>query len=266
MMKTTNSTRRIEFERCVNFRDLGGYALKSGGTLRWGKIFRSDSIHGMTASDARRARAGLGIRTIIDLRTEAEATLYGIGLLGLPPVRHYQVSMLAYKGLAADWDGWRSSPQLSDCYSALLNQAGPALAQIIRILARPGALPAVFHCMAGKDRTGIAAAVILSALGADEEDIVSDYALTEEYAGTAPVARGPAGRQESEDRQIPTSLLAASPETMRCFLKMVVDSYGSIHRFLDMHGVTPGEIRGLREALVCQPGRPRESTEKLVRA
>lgn len=258
-MKIGVSTRRVEFEGCANFRDLGGYALGPAGRLRWGQLYRSDTIHGMTAGDARRARADLGIRTIIDLRTEAEVRVHGIGLLALPPVRYYHVSLLRWKGAAECWHGWRGSTQLSDCYSVLLAEAGPAIVRIIGILSRPDAWPAVFHCMAGKDRTGVVAAVILSILGADDEDIVADYALSEEYLGREPLGgshRGP-GLVPSK-HQLPAALLTASPETMRCFLTAVRETHGSLLQFVRKHGVTARDVGRLRAGLVSPACRPEE--------
>jgi protein-tyrosine phosphatase len=153
--------RIITFRGATNFRDLGGYETSAGAVVRSGRVFRSDSLHTLTAADLTRFD-GLGIRVIYDLRGLAERK----GFPGPRPDVHLELwtaGVSEAAGLRTSEDGER---WLSDGYSAMIERAAPALGRLFDHLANDEKLPAVFHCFGGKDRTGFAAAVLLSALGA----------------------------------------------------------------------------------------------------
>lgn len=249
-MNTTVLERRIELQGCSNFRDLGGYRTSAGATLNWGRLFRSDSIHSLTRSDAAKARQNIGIRTVIDLRTLQESDLYGTGLLRLPPTTYHHVPLLRDMDAGRDWRRWCPSLDLSEAYFKMLTEAGPSVVAAIKILAKAEAYPALFHCMAGKDRTGVLAAVMLSILGVSEEDIIQDYALTEHYLDSAASQQGFGARPRYSSGDLPSELLRARPETMRSFLCKVKERHNSMRDFVISQGVSDEDILCLEGIMV----------------
>ena len=171
--------RRLPFVGVNNFRDLGGYSTESGATTLWGRIFRSDSPHNFTAADLRVFDA-LDIRVIYDLRRDAERdadpgprpSIHRE--LPSGPVFATDVNTLRDRGDGEHW--------LFGDYCRMLEVAGPVFGDLFSQFADcPG--PVMFHCMGGKDRTGMAAALLLSCLGVDRESVLDDYQLTSRYSG-----------------------------------------------------------------------------------
>src|SRR5579862_3754049 len=173
---------RVSLAGTANTRDLGGYLTEQGDRVRCGLLYRSDSPHRLAADDAVFAR--LGIRTIVDLRSDAELDRLGRPPLG-PTVRAYVHAplRLGVPGGTGDAAGVaelrREGPlTLGKLYCHYVTQSGEELRTILRMLSDEHALPALFYCVAGKDRTGIVAAIILALLGVPEEAIAADYAAT----------------------------------------------------------------------------------------
>jgi protein-tyrosine phosphatase len=175
----TTGERWLRFEGAANFRDLGGYATADGGTTRWGTVYRSDGLHGLTAKDIEHY-ADLGVRVVYDLRRDSE--------------REQRPNRVPSLGLCiatpAHEAGWTPADRLSltdqrggedflrTMYSEMLSHSGTVIGEVLTGLTQPGGVPAVFHCHAGKDRTGIVAALLLEALQVDRETVLDDYELT----------------------------------------------------------------------------------------
>ena len=207
--------RHIKCDGVFNLRDLGGYAKPDGRRVRSGVVFRADGLHRIPPDEAH-ALGHLGWRTVIDLRTKTEVAAGafqadGVEVINLPMLR----------------DTW-GVPEASDIdpveylsthYLQMLEEGAAAIAEAMAILGSPVRLPAVFHCSAGKDRTGVLAALVLSVLGVPDDIIAIDYHLS-----TAAVERLVAwlratGQAASEEmpRQ-PGALLTCPPEAMHRFL------------------------------------------------
>jgi protein-tyrosine phosphatase len=132
----------------------------------------------------------------------------------------------------------------------MVAEGGRAFAAALSHLAGPGALPAIFHCAAGKDRTGVLAALLLAAIGVDDEVVAADYALTaaamarmrQWYAVNQPEV---AARMD----EVPSVFFAARPEAMLRTLDLVRSAHGSIAGYLAEYGVDPATIDGLADAL-----------------
>ena len=174
------SDRRVLFESVTNFRDLGGYRTAAGGSVRWGCVFRADSLHGLGLRDIERYEQ-LGLRTVYDLRGDAEREQHPdpvpsrpLPISGRPAEAGARNSVV---DLTAD-DGQRI---LRDLYVGLIEHAAVKIGDLFTGLVAAGGLPAVFHCHAGKDRTGVVAALLLEALGVDRGAILDDYELTARY-------------------------------------------------------------------------------------
>jgi protein-tyrosine phosphatase len=163
--------RRIELPGLFNLRDLGGYPTASG-TVPWRTLFRSDALHQLDA-DGIATLAALDLRTIVDLRTHVEAEIAPSQLDQLT-ARHSHISILG--------GDMQSLPlELGAIYQYIVDQCGEAIADAIRPLCSDHALPALVHCSAGKDRTGIVVALILAVLGVADDVIAADYGLSASY-------------------------------------------------------------------------------------
>ena len=156
-------SRRIPLERAFNFRDLGGYRAGAGKHLRRGKLYRSDDLFRLSDRDLA-VFSKLGIKTVIDLRTEVEA---GRGRFPADkyPVDYFQNSLIDISAdhSLARGDGEQDYIYLR--YTQILSEGREGIREVFSRLVRPDAAPAVFHCVAGKDRTGLVAAITLEVLG-----------------------------------------------------------------------------------------------------
>lgn len=227
-------------EGLVNFRDLGGLPA-DGGTVRRGVLFRSDSLAYATPGDAAHLRRDLRVATVIDLRGEYEAAQLGRGPLADAGVAYHPAPI-------ADVSG---AEDLVGHYVAMLTEKGPVLAGTVRLLTRPATLPAVFHCEAGCDRTGVLAAVVLSLLG------VPDDAIAADYAATAPAMPTIFERVAVVVDRLglpprPVEVPAWEPEAalMAKLLDEVRDRWGGMAGWAAAYGLTPDELAALRHNLI----------------
>jgi len=248
--------RFISFERVVNFRDLGGYRTADGRKVRWRLLFRSGALNNMTATDTERARQ-LGIRNVLDLRRVDEIRA-GVGPLMTPPVRHHALPLLPEDGSIQlnERFGQRIS---AERYFAYLGFGAKPFIDILELLAQQETYPAVFHCSAGKDRTGVVAALILDILGVDTGTIVEDYALSSRAADSLLLLwrRLFAERKEqgllpkdAQFQQLPADYLASPPEAIRDFLERVRSEFGSSRGYFEAQGVQPTMFERLQAALL----------------
>ncbi|MGI9432588.1 MAG: tyrosine-protein phosphatase [Myxococcota bacterium] len=235
----------VELAGVVNARDLGGWAT-AAGRVRRGQLYRSGALHGATPADVARLRDDLGVRWIVDLRGAREIELDGLGALAAPPVQHLSLSLL--EGAS---DPARAATLL-ERYVEILERAGGPLAHLLETLATT-ADPVLVHCFAGKDRTGVVAAVVLGVLGVADADIVADYARTREQL---PAIRASleASRAFAEvvDR-FPPETLHADPETMEQFLVEVRGRFGDMRGYVRGIGVTERTLSALAERLIESP-------------
>lgn len=177
----TQPSRSQLLTRASNFRDLGGYVGADGRTLKWRQLFRSDHLAGLPPEDLQKL-AGMGVRYAVDFRSDAERQAHSYDIEAVenlhlpiePQVLHRKREWMA--------QGKTLTPQIThqlmeDTYAAIVRNNQPQLGAFFKLLLqRPG--PVVFHCTAGKDRTGLAAALLLAALGVHRDDVMQDYLLT----------------------------------------------------------------------------------------
>ncbi|MCQ6269352.1 tyrosine-protein phosphatase [Pseudarthrobacter sp. R1] len=173
----TTPTIDIELSAPVNPRDLGGIPIR-GGILREGMALRADDLCVITGEDAQALVDG-GLAAVIDLRTNDEAALTGRGpLAGYRVAYHHLPLVESISAGMPDGDApVIEHVAMGEMYARMVESAALQLASALGIIAlAPGAT--AFHCAAGRDRTGVLAAVLLLALGATDDDIVIDYART----------------------------------------------------------------------------------------
>jgi protein-tyrosine phosphatase len=250
---TVPGDRWVEFAQIDNVRDLGGLPVQGGGTTRFGVVYRSSTPQNLTEADMAKLLGPIGLRTLIDLRLPDEAEREGYGLLATAdlrrvclPVRKSPQSSLAARDLVPD----SSRVDLVDLYDKLLAGSADSIVAAVRLVVDAGRHSLLFHCAAGKDRTGLLAAVLLDAVGVLPEAIAADYALTGErmhrvrdrldalpsYAGLPPVSTG---------------ILGVEAEVMRRFLANLSADHGGAAEWLLTSGLTTVELRRLREVLIA---------------
>jgi protein-tyrosine phosphatase len=246
--------RLIPLRNVHNFRDLGGYETADGRHTRCRTLFRSDSLTHLVGDDLAAVRS-LGLRSVIDLRMAEESEKWGRFPIADHPVDYHHLSLMDVM-----WDPDEAPPAdkgpvvatfLYERYMDMLDTGGANLGFAVRLLARPGALPAVFHCAAGKDRTGMLAALVLSSLGVADDVIVADYALSGDALGRL-ITWAEQNRPEvlASLKEAPAAHLAAEPDAMTAVLASVRHEYGSARGFLAGVGVTPEVFTALEAALL----------------
>jgi protein-tyrosine phosphatase len=244
-----STERHVALNGCYNFRDLGGYPTGDGGRLRWRHLFRADGLTRLYEEDCAVLTA-LGLATVIDLRTASE-----VGDLGRFPVETVEVD---YHHLpltdsipgTEEVPDWGEAQYVTARYKHLLKEGRSSIARAISLLASDGSLPAVFHCSAGKDRTGVLSAVVLGGLGVPDAVIVDDYALS--AIGTSRLMQ--ALREEYADsveevEKYATAILRVLPEAMAGFIADVRNDYGGFAELVAELGVT-AEMAALKRAVV----------------
>jgi len=237
--------RHLAVPGTLNFRDAGGYPVDGGGVIGWRRLLRSDGLHRLGAGAADML-AALRLRTVLDLRTSAEAQIAPSPLDELAG----QGALTMHISLIGE-DFSELPAELGAIYDYVVERRGAAIAAAIRSLARPGGLPALVHCSAGKDRTGIVVAFALAVAGVPDEFVAADYALSSLYldAQDTPTIGRVRASTGLGDR-LTAALLASPPELITRLLAVARQRGGSIAGYLTAHGVTPAELTALRAALV----------------
>jgi protein-tyrosine phosphatase len=232
--------RRIELAGLFNLRDLGGYPT-ARGELPWRTLLRSDALHQLDAMGIA-ALAQLGLRTIIDLRTHVEVEIAPSPLDQLT-ARHAHVSILG-----GDLDGLPA--ELDEVYAYVVTECGTAIAAAIRPLCSEHAFPALVHCTAGKDRTGIVIAMVLAVLGVPDQVIAADYALSAGYLNPrTSAAIGQLRISTGLGEELHEGLIISPPQLIMNVLQAARDTHGSVDGYLVAHGLSESDLARLRAAL-----------------
>lgn len=236
---TIHEARILQLEGAANFRDVGGLPTSDGGFVRRGRLFRSDVLYRLTERDTVAFRP-LGIRTVIDLRSPDKVHHYPESPLKVAGLRHFNVPIVS--------EVYSATLPVAEDYLILLRSAREGFRTIFGHLANDH-YPLVINCFAGKDRTGLTSALILGALGVPNEEIVADYALSEQH-----MVRLMAIHRMAEDRSVDAgplpSWLAATSATMEATLLAISGEWGSVRGYLDSIGVPAEELQQMRDTLV----------------
>lgn len=179
------SERHLPMEGCYNFRDLGGFKTKDGRYTKWGKLFRADELSSLTEDDVAYL-ASIPIISVVDFRAQAETKRYRDNLPSTVQFT-YPIAItpgnLSSEGIQANLLKTNIDSHMKHMNRLLVSD--PACVRAYRIffaiIQNNLSAPLVFHCSAGKDRAGMAAALVLYALGVDEETIMQDYLSSKIY-------------------------------------------------------------------------------------
>ena len=245
-----------------NFRDLGGYRTVDGSSVVRGQLFRSGDLSSLTDRDLNRLE-GLGVRTIVDLRSELEAAVRPDRL---PPSATYvALRLLPAVDNAAMEEMFRTGdfrffPSWETIYRAGIRDHPDVFSSLIRSAADPQARPLVFHCATGKDRTGIGAALLLSVLGVAWNEVEEDFLRSNELLGPGKAAMvdrmvreiEQAGmRLEDESRRHLEDMLLVDSSYLNAALDEMVELAGSMAGYLrDFLGIDDHLVASLRSQLL----------------
>jgi protein-tyrosine phosphatase len=239
--------RRIDLPGCANFRDLGGYPTRGGMRLRWRRLFRSDALHGLTPDGVDRVVDELGIGAIVDLRSTGEIGVDGRGALrDRSPVYHH---LPLFEGPLTVDPELVNRLTLAERYFLMAERAKVPVARVISALAECST-PVVYHCTAGKDRTGLISAIVLGLLGVPDEFIVADYAASQENLGAIVDRLMQSEGYRDVLENLPADTLHANPETMFSLLEQLRDRYGSFRGYANDIGLSDAVIRRLETELL----------------
>ena len=248
---------RADLTGAPNFRDFGGCTTRTGGRVKQGLLFRSSRLSELTAQDVMKL-SRLEIRTVFDLRSRHERGADPTRWPGMPYVQTFGTGPTkSFVDLAQSYStdvaGARSL--MMDFYAAMPRVLAPAVASILQALAADAA-PCIIHCSAGKDRTGVAAALVLAALDVDEAAISRDYTCTNErIEPKREMARALSDTRSVEgwrrySPEASAALLAASPDYLKSALEAINADYGSMQGYFETAlDLSPVTIACLRQRL-----------------
>ena len=215
--------------------------------MKWRRLFRGDSPSSLTEADVETITGSLGVVSVVDLRSSGGGTANdGRGLLAQAGIGYHQFPLLERRGFLPPTSGEEVEKRLTDMYQWILLNAGALVAQAFAALAQPVNQPALFHCSAGKDRTGLLAATILDVLGVGREHIVEDFLATNEVID-AILARLQAmpGFVHSTREGIMAPRVAIEK-----YLDATQREFGGSEAFLLHHGVQQSVIDNFRDSML----------------
>jgi protein-tyrosine phosphatase len=239
--------RHVAWHGTFNVRDIGGYPTRGGRRTRWRTLLRGDGYYCLTEAACAEALR-MGIRTIVDLRGDRERlerpscfqTSYHMFYMNEPL---FETDDPTYESDSASSRG--------DVYRAVVDRRSAELARIFVRLGQPDALPALVHCTAGKDRTGIVIALLLGLLGVHHRMIVADYALSTRFLTEDFIKDGLArAASRGVSREVWYRHFPCPPELMLSLLEHVDTTYGGVCEYLRAAGLTSTDIDALKNGLI----------------
>lgn len=247
-MSTPNPPTAPVLQGASNFRDLGGHAGLDGRRVRTGQVYRSDHLAGLTPDDHRALQA-LQLTHSLDFRGVTERAALPCALpgaaavsLAIEPTVVVRVQVLLERGEVPTEA--ETVALMCQTYRGFAHEAAPTYARFFRhLLEQP--TPVVFHCTAGKDRTGFAAALLLGALGVGRDAVLADYLLTNRLYRRSPLveARGP--------EHVMDVLWQVQPAFLHAAFDAIDTDFGGLPRYLEgPMGLGPRELDRLRERLL----------------
>ena len=262
--------RLLPLEGGRNFRDLGGYPAADGKTVRWGKLYRSGAMTNLTAADYRYL-TGLGLRVVSDLRSNEERddeparweAVQGVDYRAWDYSREDETdgrvsltSLLVQPGMTPE----RVRAIVIRNYTDIVEQHKEKFADLFQRLAL-GEVPLVFNCSAGKDRTGVAAALVLVALEVPADCIVEDYVLSERLVDFEDELLNSNSRPDRDDELFDwvanapieqvRPLLRSEPAYLEAAFRHMDETYGGAMRYIRTElGVDERSLSGIRSLLL----------------
>ncbi len=227
-------TRHLPLAGTTNFRDLGGYQGLDGRTVRWRKLFRSDHLALLSPESQLQLLRELGVARSADFRGQREQTVDHYAIDGL---QHHSLAIeptLVQRAFSLMQQGQRLTPAhtvelMQDTYRSFIHDHAAPFAQFFEMLLDSDA-PIVFHCTAGKDRTGWAATLLLTTLGVPQDVVLQDYLLTNDYYHRPAEAVAAAAHIPEDVLQV---LWRVQEPFLTAAIQPVLQDYGSIPNYVE---------------------------------
>ncbi len=224
-LEQVGPVRALRIGGVLNARDVGGL-VGERGRVRTGRLVRSACLENLTAEGAE-TLAGLGVNTVIDLRTPLERVEHPNRVADLEDVAEVNVELLK---TLAELDALPpNSPR--ELYQYLVDTCGRGIVEVLEHLAKPDALPALVHCLVGKDRTGLTVALLLELLGVPRDVIIADYVASNAGLGTL-------------------AHTAVQADVLEWTLDGLDECYGGPRGYLAAHGLREDTVDALRDAFL----------------
>ena len=241
--------RHFEFEQVFNLRDMGGYLTADGRQVRWRRLIRSSEHHRMTEAEATAFVSEVPLATVIDFRADGETE----HRLEPGPLVSDGVTRI-HLGMGDPKEKYRAREEgeWTPGFASTLDSGAVQWTATIHALAEEDAYPALFHCVTGKDRTGVMGALILNLLGVDDETIIEDYGLSQRGMDTmfeSLQARGIVGADEERN-----PAMGVVPAAMREMLDVLREKYGTARNFFEAQGVAAGTLDRVVDLLLEPAG------------
>lgn len=245
-MTTTSAEsnkRLLRLEGAYNVRDIGGYITTEGHAVQRGRFLRADGLHRLTEGDQEMI-LGLGVRTIIDLRHAKELAEKRNVFNGSERVSYYNISLI--NPATSTSANIRS---LGDMYVNMLDEGGSLLREVFERMAETEGDGVLFHCAAGKDRTGVVAALLLDLAGVERSVIVADYAET--AINLSPIMDElRKDRPEQISADMYELFLGSAPSNMELMLEHLHGVFGGAESYFERTGLTKERISSLKRMLL----------------
>ena len=267
--------REIHLKGTSNTRDIGGYLTSDLRTLRWRQIIRSENLSRLTASDFQKLEE-IGVKTVIDLRTEREHEQSPTVWLGDNPPRFFHFPVGDSQN---DWFNAQRKLMKSNRFTEeqalehmvdgyrMIAEVGPSSYQkLMDVVLDQSNWPVLIHCTAGKDRSGVAVALILEALGVDRETIMEEYLLTNKFSRVdeKAVILSKQSKKASMGHRTPSAsawrpIVGVDAKMLEAFYASVDEEYGSMDAFLTKLGVDHDARGALAASLTTEQPQIAES-------
>lgn len=238
-------SRHLKLLGSTNFRDLGGYVGNAGRAVRWRRLFRSDHLGELAPQDLD-TLGTLGLMRVCDFRGVRERLVHPCGVPGVT-VHALSIEPTVVQGMQLLLaSGEAITPQatvelMEQTYRDFVHDNSPRFAELFDHLLHDDT-PLVFHCTAGKDRTGFAAALILSALGVSPDVVMQDYLLTNDFY------RQPESTSTLASQEVLDVLWKVQPRFLEAALQVVQSGHGGVESYLEKTiGLGSGQRRRLQE-------------------
>jgi protein-tyrosine phosphatase len=232
----------------INLRDLGGYPTSDQRETRWGVLLRSGNLDQVPLA-SQTALINYGVNTVIDLRDEWEQAGYPNVFTDSAQVKYHNLPFVG-DGADALRQQMEDAPDLASIYILALEHRKSQIRRIIEQIANKPSGCAIIHCVSGKDRTGLIAALVLGALGVVEETIIQDYTLTEKYLDRQ---RQQWIEQANSDEETLKRLkrdMSANAQNLRDTLAYLKANYGDLLGYLQAIRISDQTLQQLRSALL----------------
>lgn len=247
---TVIGERTIPLEGCFNFRDLGGYVNTAGKAVKWGKLYRSSLLTNITEKD-KDTLEKLGVSWICDLRSTSEIAAKPTPALAHIKNRHIPIGTAKNESTESQKidipdDHRVYEPLMGESYRVFV-QSKDGFREIFNDIIEKEEVPFLFHCTAGKDRTGVLGALLLKLLDIPENTILADYELTNQYADNIlGEMQGLVNAFSNSEKKIDLENFRPMAEARPAYLEIAFDEmqkeYGSVDAYLEKGiGITPSE-------------------------